>query len=119
VHLPGWVTSVTVALAVAACGYSYSMGPGQPGGHTSSIALTSGLSFTPASDTVAVNTTVTWTWPGGTVVHNVTFEDGTVSPDQSSGTYQRSFSQAGTYRYRCTHHSSNFTSGMVGTIVVQ
>jgi plastocyanin len=119
-RLLSWLTSITVVLAMAGCAYSSSSaGPNQSGGHTSGIALTSSLTFTPANDTVAVNTTVTWTWPGGTVVHNVTFEDGTVSPDQSSGTYARTFSQAGTYRYRRTHHSSSFTSGMAGRIVVQ
>jgi plastocyanin len=69
-------------------------------------------------DTVAVNTTVTWTWQGG-ANHTVTFQDGPASALQASGTYTRTFGTAGTYAYRCTVHSSNFTTGMVGTIVVR
>jgi plastocyanin len=92
----------------------------QSGGHTQDISVTGGSSFSPAVDTVAANTTVTWTWPsGGGVSHNVTFQDGPASPTQDTGTYQRTFSTPGTYQYRCTIHSSNFSSGMVGTIVVQ
>jgi hypothetical protein len=62
---------------------------------------------------------VTWTWRGGTQ-HNVTFEDGNgSSSSQTSGTHDRTFSATGTFRYRCTLHSGNFTSGMVGSVVVQ
>jgi plastocyanin len=114
---------------LAGCGYSTTSpgtggnntgGNNQTGGHTTGITLTGSFTFDPASDTVAVNSTVTWTWPGDGVTHNVTFEDGNASPDQNTGTYQRTFTQTGTYRYRCTHHSSSFTSGsMIGTIVVQ
>ena len=130
---PSFVAAIGVVL-LTGCGYSAtSPGTGgnntggnqtgnQSGGHTTSISLTGSNTFDPAVDTVAVNSTVTWTWPtGGTVTHNVTFKDGPASPDQQTGTYQRTFSQAGTYPYRCTFHSSGFASGdgMVGTIVVQ
>jgi plastocyanin len=118
---------VTVVILLASCGSTTSPSTGgtnnnnnnQTGGHTTSITIV-GTTFSPAVDTVAVNSTVTWTWPsGGVVSHNVTFEDGPASATQATGTYQRTFGTAGTYRYRCTIHSTSFTSGMIGTIVVQ
>lgn len=127
-RLSGVLAAAIGVVLLAGCGssttspYGGNNNPsGTPsGGHTTSINLTSSLTFSPANDTVAVNSTVTWTWPGNGVTHNVTFEDGQASPDQTTGTYQRTFTQAGTYRYRCTHHSASFTSGsMIGTIVVQ
>ena len=62
---------------------------------------------------------MTWTWRGSGT-HNVTFEDNQNSSlTQTSGTHSRTFGATGTVRYRCTIHSSNFTSGMVGSVVVQ
>ncbi len=78
--------------------------------------------FTPTPlNASARGATVTWTWAGGS--HNVAFEDNVNnSPDQNqtTGTHQRTFNNAGTFRYRCTNHSTagNFTSGMVGSVVV-
>ena len=70
--------------------------------------------FSPATITVPVGSTVKWTWAtctggsdpygGGTtcVDHSVTWDaaDGTNSPTQSQGTFQRSFPTAGTYTYK-------------------
>jgi plastocyanin len=82
------------------------------------VAVTSNQ-FTPASLTVAPATTVTWSFQSG--IHDVTFEDGTGNSarNQSGGTHSRSFGTAGTFRYRCTLHSENFATGMVGTVQVQ
>jgi plastocyanin len=75
--------------------------------------------FVPQSVTVTHGATVTWTWKGATG-HNVTFEDGQGSSStQTNGTLDRTFGTAGTFRYRCTIHSSNFTSGMIGVVNVQ
>lgn len=75
--------------------------------------------FSPQQRTVAQGTTVTWTWQAG-VPHNVTFEDGQgSSATQATGTHTRSFGATGTFRYRCTIHSLDFTSGMSGSVVVQ
>jgi plastocyanin len=75
--------------------------------------------FDPSSITVTGGTTVTWTWRGSGT-HNVTFEDGQGSSlSQASGSHSRTFGTTGTVRYRCTIHSSSFTSGMVGSVVVQ
>ena len=80
-----------------------------------------GNTFDPQSiNASARGATITWNWPGGTG-HNITFEDNVNNAaTQSSGTHQRTFSNAGTFRYQCTIHSTpgNFTSGMVGSVVV-
>ncbi len=74
--------------------------------------------FSPVSASVNANTAVTWTWRGNGA-HNVTFEDGQGSAtDKVSGSHQRTFVTGGTYRYRCTNHSNDFSGGMSGSIVV-
>jgi plastocyanin len=80
-------------------------------------------SFSPGTKTVAVGATVQWAWNSCTgdayngqtcVSHSVTFDDGTTSPTQDQGTFNRAFSAAGTYTYHCSVHAA-----MVGTITVQ
>ena len=72
-------------------------------------------SFDPATITVAVGATVTWTWSGYSA-HNVTFNTGGVtSGDRTSGSYARTFNAAGTYPYHCSIHGA----AMSGTITVQ
>ena len=74
--------------------------------------------FSPAAADADQQKSVTWTWRGA-AGHNVTFEDGAAaSPTQVSGSHVRVFESAGTYRYRCTVHSTSFTSGMVGSVTV-
>ena len=75
--------------------------------------------FAPSASPIAEGAAVTWTWRGG-LQHNVTFEDGQgSSATKNSGTHNRSFSGAGTFRYRCTIHSTSFDNGMVGSVTVQ
>lgn len=121
-----WGIAAVSAAVLACSGYNASApaGPsgnnnnpgGNPSGSSLGVQVQDG-SFQPAADTVAVNAAVTWTWAAGP--HNVTFQDGVASDNQSTGTYQRAFSTPGTYAYRCTLHSTSFTSGMTGTIVVR
>lgn len=73
------------------------------GGSTSTSISVVDNAFTPAATTVPVGSAVTWTW-NGTAQHNVTFDDGTASATQASGTFVRTFTQAGTYAYHCTIH---------------
>jgi plastocyanin len=70
--------------------------------------------FNPGTRNITNGTQITWTWNAGSSAHNVTFDDGPASPNQSSGTYQRTFDVGGTFPYHCTIHGS----GMSGTIVV-
>jgi plastocyanin len=69
--------------------------------------------FTPASITVALNTTITWTNKDN-MNHNVTSSSFQSSTIASGGTYSHVFATAGTYNYNCTFHA-----GMNGTVIVQ
>lgn len=117
-----------VLVVAAACGGG--PGPGAtgpaatgPAAPTGAVACTgSGGSqvaiadntFNPASATVAVGGSVTWTNadPG---THTVTFNEG---PDcgrlAQNASVSRTFTDAGTFTYRCTIHGS-----MRGSVVVQ
>lgn len=68
--------------------------------------------FEPSTLTVEVGDTVTWVWDGA-AQHNVVGE-GFQSPDQSSGAFEYTFEQPGTYEYACTIHP-----GMDGSVVVE
>lgn len=86
-----------------------------------------------ASDSVAVLTgkTVGWIWAtdydpefdSDPRPHDIIFEDDPAPPasslTKSFGVHTRSFTAPGTYRYRCTLHSSSFRSGHVGMVVVR
>ena len=120
-----WGLAAVSAVVLACSGYSSApTGPGgnnnnpgaNQGGATLDVQVQDG-SFAPVADTVAANSTVTWTWAAGP--HNVTFQDGRASDNQSTGTYQRTFSTPGTYLYRGTLHSTSVTSGMTRTTVVR
>ena len=76
-------------------------------------------SFTPKTTRVAVGGKVTWTWKG-VGDHNVTFRKvpGGASKrgarTRSSGSFTRSFTKKGTYRYVCTIHVAG---GMTGRVI--
>lgn len=128
--------SICLVMA-AACGGGggggYTSGPTNPGGTTNpggSVTNTVNLadqSFNPGTVTVPAGTTVTWQWPntcsdgyGGYYTcptHGVVFDDGSniQSATQSSGTFTRTFSAAGTYKYHCAVHGT----AMSGQVVVQ
>ena len=69
-----------------------------------------------AVDTVMVGGKVVWNWASGSVPHNVA-SIGTPSFQSSDvitgyGTYERTFTAPGTYRYNCAIHG-NLMSGVV------
>ena len=102
-----------VALLNACGGGSDSTtGPMDTGGNTVTVGNNF---FSPADLSVVAGTTVTWTWAAGAVDHNVTFDDGAHSATQSSGSFPRTFSAAGTYSYHCTIHGA---AAMHGTVTV-
>jgi len=115
-----WIGAVLAGVVlVAACGDQYGGGGG--GGHTtgSDSVRVNNNNFAPVEVSADSNGTVVWTWNSGGTTHNITFEDAiTGSGDKSSGTFSHTFASTGSYRYRCTHHSSSFTSGMAGVVVV-
>jgi plastocyanin len=94
--------------------------PPPPPGPTLSVSVNA-ATFTPSNGAVTSGGIVTWNW-AVSVTHNVTFEDGMMdSGNLSSGSHARTFptvTAGTTFRYRCTIHSTSFTSGMVGQIVV-
>ena len=106
------LVAVAVILAAGCDGYG-SNGPGN--NIPDDEVRVSNNQFTPSSRTVAAGTMVTFRWVSGSVTHNVTFDDGPASASQSSGTYQRTFANAGAFPYHCTIHGA----GMSGTITVQ
>jgi plastocyanin len=78
-------------------------------------------SANPALDTVAVGSTLTWTWVGtGTVPHSVQSLGSPGFPGSATLTgdgqaYSFMFTTPGTYRYDCVVHGS----AMTGTVVVR
>ena len=111
---------VIVALSVIAAGCGgdgggYGSGPNGNGGPSTStsVAVRNNV-FEPASTTVGVGATVTWTWAQGAAEHNVTFDDGPKSATQATGGYTRVFGTAGSYPYHCTLHP-----GMTGSVTVR
>lgn len=116
------ITTLAFALLLAAgCSgaYDYGTGPsmgGTPG--TDSVNVTNNA-FGPVTVHPDSNGNVVWTWKSAGVTHNITFEDASAgSGDKSSGTFTKNFAAPGTYRYRCTIHSTAFGNGMHGSVVV-
>jgi len=92
---------------------------GDPGGAAppGTAAVTIGDNFfRPAQVTlarVAGQAAVTWTWSGSDQ-HNVTFDaGGPNSVTQSSGTFTRTLTDAGSFTYICTIHGRAVMSGTV------
>lgn len=121
-------------LAVAACSGSSNSGPsGTSGTGTSGTTtppantiIVDNNNFNPTSLTVAVGTTVTFTWADLSRSHNVSNvapQTIPVSPGfptllDGPRSFTVTFTTAGTYVFFCTNHGSS-TSGMRGTITVQ
>jgi hypothetical protein len=129
-----WVSLGLVALAVS-CGKNYPTGNGNPytppppgpqppppppppPGAASVMIVDN--SYSPGAITTSVGTTVVWTNTGSTA-HTVTADGGAFSSAQLApttagypgGTFQYTFTAAGTFNYHCTIHS-----GMTGTVTV-
>jgi plastocyanin len=71
------------------------------------------LSFSPSTVQIEAGETIAWVWDDGAVPHDVAFDDGRASAQQSDGTWERRFETPGTYDYHCTIHPQ-----MTGTVVV-
>jgi plastocyanin len=110
---------VSLAFAgITACGDGDSSGTGPAPGPEPEVGPVSVRDnfFQPAS--VAVSrldgtAEVTWSWAGGNL-HNVTFDAGPPhSETQISGSFRRSFTEAGAFTYYCTVHGREVMSGTV------
>src|SRR6186713_704858 len=82
-----------------------------------SVAV-SGTHWSPSDPSIGVGEHVTFTNSTG-IPHSLEFEDGTITGESTGTAWSRgpiTFDTAGTYRFRCTVHSTNFESGMVGAV---
>jgi plastocyanin len=69
--------------------------------------------FTPPAIRVPAGTEVTWEFKDRFVPHDVTGQGWSSGEPRRSGTFTHTFTQPGTYPYRCTVHD-----GMDGKVVV-
>jgi len=76
-----------------------------------------GISFSPATITIAVGSTVTWKNNDG-IAHTTTSDTGVWDTGNmaAGSTKTTTFTTAGTFPYHCTYHAS---MGMRGTVVVK
>lgn len=81
-----------------------------------------GNRFTPTQVTIQAGQTVKWTWPNGSLAHNVVpdADEPTTSGPVTSGPeeYSFTFTVAGTYDYYCVSHGGPNGVGMSGTVTV-
>ena len=87
-----------------------------PPAGSASIRTAGGNVYDPPSVTIPAGGTVAFTLGSA---HNAVFENTAIAALDFGATGSRSFATPGTYPFRCQAHSSNFTSGMTGTVVVQ
>jgi len=98
------------AVPVVAAGFLVGVLPALAG--VSHTVDGTGGAWNPSTVTAETGDDVTFTWVGS---HNVSFEDG--SGSATSG-FNKSFDTAGSFKFRCTIHSTDFDSGMVGVVNV-
>lgn len=110
--------STLIVLLAGLGGCSSADGYTGPTPSTGAVTVTADA-FTPSTIRPGVGGVVTWTWNSAGVTHNIVFEDPTGgASDRATGTFSRTFYVPGTYRYRCTIHSTEFGKGMSGQVIV-
>lgn len=122
-----YVLVIAGLLAAASCGTSSTTTPGTgaqtsppPGGTTgpdfkpASVTIQD-FAFSPATITVAIGTTVTWT-NEDSATHTVTSKTGLFNSGELSNgaSFSNTFTAAGDYEYYCSIHTS-----MVGHVIVK
>lgn len=118
--LPGTII-IAILIIINSCSKSKDMNPspsangsGGTGGPGTNAVTIQGMTFSPSTITVAVNSTVTWTNKDA-ITHTVTsdtglFDSGNVPAGSS---FSHTFTTAGTFPYHCKIHPT-----MVATVVV-
>jgi plastocyanin len=103
----------SLALALAALAVVFAISPAASA-QDATVAVADNQ-FSPATVTVNVGDTVTWDWTGANP-HTVTSNDGTFDSGapQTSGSFQHTFTAAGTFAYICEVHGQS----MSGTVTV-
>lgn len=117
---PVTITATADALAGSPLTFQATSTNAPPPTATISVANNS---FTPSTLTVAVGTTVTWSWTATARDHNVS-PDGTQparsgNPVDGPHTYQFTFNTPGTFPYFCEVHGAPGGFGMAGVVIVQ
>ena len=118
-------STTTAAPATVPSGGSVGTNPAAGGGGTGTTAAPaaggatveiSGFAFSPASITVKVGDSVTWT-NKDSAPHTVTAADGSFDSGSlaQNASFSFTFQKAGTYTYRCTIHPTMPTA----TVIVQ
>ena len=96
--------------------YSDNFNGYEDNGRTFDVSITDDMEFDPDEITIYVGDTITWTNNDG-MSHTATSTSGPTSFDSgniaSGGTWSFTFTEAGTYEYKCDYHSS-----MTGVITV-
>jgi plastocyanin len=106
--------ALLAAVALAGCG-------GDEGGGGDAAAPVTGVTevaaednqFSPAAIQVPAGTSVTWEFKDRFVPHDVTADGWSSGDPQRRGRFTHTFTEPGTYPYRCTLHD-----GMTGQVVV-
>jgi len=107
--------ALAAALVLAGCGGDDEGGGGAEAAPVTGVTEVAAKDnrFTPAAIQVPAGTEVTWRFEDGFVPHDVT-GDGFASGDpRRKGSWSHTFTEPGTYPYRCTVHD-----GMTGRVVV-
>jgi plastocyanin len=97
--------------------------PPPPSATIEVLGPTGGNRFEPADVTIQAGQSVLWSWPSGSVDHNVVPDD--VEPTSSGGLadgpeeYTFTFDTPGTYNFHCANHGGTGGAGMSGTVTVQ
>jgi plastocyanin len=102
---------VAVLVAGSALLVRAQLDPGPPVSGVTEVVVRDN-EFIPPSIAVSPGTTVTWRWEGEQA-HDVV-GDGFASPIQAEGEFSHTFSERGTFDYRCTLHAF-----MRGRVVVE
>jgi plastocyanin len=104
---------LVVSCSKSGSGYG-TMSNNPPSNSGTSVSIVN-MSFSPASLTVAVGSTVKWT-NNDAMAHTVTSDNGSFDSGNiaAGASYSRMFSTVGTFTYHCTIHP-----GMTGTITVK
>ncbi|HUQ62192.1 MAG TPA: plastocyanin/azurin family copper-binding protein [Acidimicrobiales bacterium] len=103
-----------VVLLVAGCNEDHRTRTASPASGTATVTVNlKSSSFEPSTVRVGLGETVAWDWGEGGIIHDIAFDDGATSLRQTSGTWQRTFPDPGSYDYTCTLHPQ-----MNGNVIV-
>lgn len=102
--LAGVLLLLALSFYAVSCSKSSDSGNGSKGPGANEVFIQN-MAFDPATLTVTVNTTVTWTNKDA-VTHTVTSNEGLFNSGNipAGGTFSYTFTTAGSFSYRCTIH---------------